>query len=404
MKLKINKACDLSSISVLPPHSRRGNTNTSRADGSGLGRSQASQLRSMSQQSFSQGVSLSQLSQNSIEENLTNEPRLGSQERDNSMKRFSSLVPSIYMREDSQVPVSKSCNSVTRRWSSAPLPEYKCQVTEELDRRIGLVETSVSRLAMILDSIQSDVMQVNKSVKEVLLGTEGLRQKMVLQENTLQLITKGEEDIRFSLEKSLESILDQLRMESDHNKMKEIESTLSALPQQIRAHLLRLQSELSQNLTKEIEKMNSPNRQSQYQQLPVTQPPKRTTRTATWSEKKKPVTVEIPDAPPNGQTKVRKRSTGKTKSRNQTTATSASKMLSKHTKRVTPVKKQERDWRIIIDSDEESEGVFSFLLEEKEMGTQKRLIEEVKVETERILRQARRNKRKCSSSIILLSE
>nr|XP_010907364.1 protein PAIR1-like isoform X2 [Elaeis guineensis] len=59
MKLNINKACDLSSISVVPPRSKG---MSSGADGSGLGRSQGSQLRSQSQQSFSQGPSLSQLS------------------------------------------------------------------------------------------------------------------------------------------------------------------------------------------------------------------------------------------------------------------------------------------------------------------------------------------------------
>ncbi|RRT84853.1 hypothetical protein B296_00013091 [Ensete ventricosum] len=41
--------------------------------GDGLGRSQASQIRSQSQQSFSQGMSLSQLSQNSFEEPLVND-------------------------------------------------------------------------------------------------------------------------------------------------------------------------------------------------------------------------------------------------------------------------------------------------------------------------------------------
>ncbi|XP_058088547.1 protein PAIR1-like isoform X1 [Magnolia sinica] len=74
MKLKINKACNLSSISVLPPHSRRGNAIPPGADTSVFGNSQgSSQFRSHSQQSFSQGMSMSQLSQNSQEEIVTNE-------------------------------------------------------------------------------------------------------------------------------------------------------------------------------------------------------------------------------------------------------------------------------------------------------------------------------------------
>ncbi|GKU88107.1 hypothetical protein SLEP1_g2408 [Rubroshorea leprosula] len=66
MNLKINKACDLNSISVLPPHARKSNTVTSGP--------QASYLRSQpSQQSISQGFSsqpafFSQISQNSLDE------------------------------------------------------------------------------------------------------------------------------------------------------------------------------------------------------------------------------------------------------------------------------------------------------------------------------------------------
>ncbi|GMP61443.1 hypothetical protein CsSME_00023907 [Camellia sinensis var. sinensis] len=79
MKLKINKACDLSSISVLPPHARRSSNVQSGPESLVFGKNQASQLRSQpSQQSFSQGVSsqhgtFSQLSQNSLDEFVTND-------------------------------------------------------------------------------------------------------------------------------------------------------------------------------------------------------------------------------------------------------------------------------------------------------------------------------------------
>ncbi|KAE8723085.1 hypothetical protein F3Y22_tig00013285pilonHSYRG00317 [Hibiscus syriacus] len=69
MKLKISKACDLGSISVFPPHTRRSSLPPSVP--------QSSQLRSQpSQQSFSQGISsqhalFSQISQNSLDEIVT---------------------------------------------------------------------------------------------------------------------------------------------------------------------------------------------------------------------------------------------------------------------------------------------------------------------------------------------
>ncbi|XP_058072951.1 putative recombination initiation defects 3 isoform X2 [Magnolia sinica] len=125
MKLKINKACDLSSIFVLPPHSRRGNAIPPGADTSVFGKSQGSlQFRSHSQQSFTQGMSMSQLSQNSQEEIVTNEHRFGSQ--DNSLKRISCLAPVTYTQEDTQMPMSRSSNNVIRRWSSTSAPDNRC--------------------------------------------------------------------------------------------------------------------------------------------------------------------------------------------------------------------------------------------------------------------------------------
>lgn len=46
------------------------------------------------------------------------------------------------------------------------------QISEELEYRIGMMETSLSRFGMILDSVQSDIMQVNKGRKEAALESE----------------------------------------------------------------------------------------------------------------------------------------------------------------------------------------------------------------------------------------
>lgn len=45
-------------------------------------------------------------------------------------------------------------------------------VSEELEHRIGMIETSLSRFGIILDSVQSDIMQANKGTKEVLLESK----------------------------------------------------------------------------------------------------------------------------------------------------------------------------------------------------------------------------------------
>lgn len=46
------------------------------------------------------------------------------------------------------------------------------QVSEELEQRFGMMETSLSRFGMMLDSIQSDIMQANRGTKEVFLESE----------------------------------------------------------------------------------------------------------------------------------------------------------------------------------------------------------------------------------------
>uniref|UniRef100_A0A2N9FIT6 Protein PAIR1 n=1 Tax=Fagus sylvatica TaxID=28930 RepID=A0A2N9FIT6_FAGSY len=253
MKLKINKACDLSSISVLPPHARR-----SSAVPNGM---QASQLQSQpSQQSFSQGFSsqhgmFSQLSQNSLNEVLTNDQRFGSQERENSVKKISCLPPPSCTREESQMPLSRSSANLMRKWNSASVPDHRCQISEELEHRIGLMETSLSRFGMILDSVQSDVMQVYKGTKEVSLETESIQQKLIVHDNFLQSLNKGQEDMKASIAGGFNLISDQLSKDIYQDKLQGIFKVVSALPKQVEASILRLQDKLGSTLSKEMQAM-----------------------------------------------------------------------------------------------------------------------------------------------------
>ncbi|URE30103.1 hypothetical protein MUK42_19670 [Musa troglodytarum] len=187
MKLRINKACDLGSISVLPPRRSGGMS----SGGDGQGRSQASQIRSQSQQSFSQGVSLSQLSQSSFEDPLVND-----------------------------------------------------QASEELENKLRHIESSISRVGMILDSVQSDVMQVNRAAKELSLEAEGIRQKVSLLENSMQQMVKWEDDIKAFLGGSLTSISDQLNKISSSGKVNDIASAVATLQEQIFSRLARLECEI----------------------------------------------------------------------------------------------------------------------------------------------------------------
>ncbi|KAL5572861.1 hypothetical protein UlMin_022458 [Ulmus minor] len=403
MKLKINKACDLNSISVLPPQARRSN-HLSHGP-------QTSQLRSQqSQQSFSQGLSsqhgmFSQISQSSLDDVLTNDQRFGSQERENSVKK-NCLPPTSHTREDSQMGLSRSSTNLMRKWNSASLPDYRSQNSEELEHRIGIIETSLTRFGMVLDSLQSDVMQVNKGTKEVLLETEGIRQKLVLQDNSLQLMNKGQEDIKASLDGGFKSISELLSKQIYQDKLEEIFSVLSALLEKIEASIQKSQNEIRNSFTKEMQTIACSLMIPDQKDHTLSIVPTKVTSCSTNPQGKQLSLVNSARPPMvcEQATVVPKAKTGGWKAVKLEKATFTNRASNKVQKQkgVSSIHKvQERDCRIIIESDEEIDGGFSCLLKENETDFGNYLNEEIKEETKRMLRKARRRKRRCCDTIII---
>ncbi|KAL7121376.1 hypothetical protein ACP275_02G178400 [Erythranthe tilingii] len=408
MKLKINKACDLSSISVLPPQSRKTSAVSSGLESSSsiFGRSQtASQLRpqqpQQSQLTLSQGVSsqhglFSQFSQNSQDDILTNE-KIGSQERENSARRTSCLPPVSYSREESQMMVSRNSNNLVRKW---PGQEVKCQISEELEHRMGMIETSLSRLGMILDSVQSDIMQVNKGTKEVLLETKGVWQKLIVHDESLQSMKKGQEDIRSCLEMGLKSLSDQVKQIIDQESPREIISMLSALTEKIDSQMVKLQNDIHKDFCQEIQAMSSSMKTSiQRQTSPSVRGPKSVSCYAPLLEVQFPnnstrrfkaqQTSVLPKAETGGWTSVK-----------QERATSKVGNLDKRSNPIKPSPNQ-MECRVLIESDDETDAGFSCLFKEKGTEIDEYSKEQAEEETARILRKARRRKRKLCNTIII---
>ncbi|XP_024175876.1 putative recombination initiation defects 3 isoform X2 [Rosa chinensis] len=464
MKLKINKACDLSSISVLPPHNRRSNSVSHGPQGSQL------QLRSQpSEQSFSQGLSsqygmFSQLSQTSLDA-FTDQR---SQERENTVKKIARLPLISHAREESQMQISRPSNSLTRKWSSASGSDHRCQISEEFEHRIGIMETSLSKFGMILDSVQSDVMQVKKGTKEVSMEMEAVQQKLMVQDSLLQLMNKGQEDFKASLDAGIKSMSEQLSKNENQDKLQEMFLVLSTLPEKIEASILSSQNNLHSSFIKEMQKLlcsiqtcqnqimypiqtskvlsvvspkapkaaaipaipqveQKPKRtyvrkyvrkyKAQAPSLPSSKklqgaachsvPEKRTQPIKKEFERlKNPALDSHSTVPPKVSVQaavVTTTETGGWKTVKAGKATSIDRVPQKAQKHngITLVK-QERGGRIIIESDEDIDGGFSFLLDEKETEDIKNyMIEEVDQETERILRRARRRKRRCCNPIII---
>ncbi|XP_020552535.1 protein PAIR1 isoform X2 [Sesamum indicum] len=395
MKLKINKACDLSSISVLPPQTRRPSVVSSGLESSSIfPRSQvASQLRPQqplqSQLTLSQGVSsqhglYSQFSQNSQDEILTNE-KIGSQERENSVRRSSCLPPMSYTREESQMVVSRTSNNSMRKWSSQ---ENKCQVSEDLERRIGMIETSLSRFGMILDSVQSDIMQVNKATKEVALETEGVRQKLIVHDDSLQSMSKGQEDIKTCLDKGLNSL------------SREIISMLSALSEKIDTKLVKLQDDLHKHFFKEIQAISCGiTIPKQKQATPPMHGPKAVSYHAPPQEVQFRTDAPRPLIAQQTSLLTKVKMGGWTSVKQEGAAPKVGN-LSKRSNQI-KISPHQLECRVVIESDEELDGCFSCLLKEKGTEKDEYSIKEAKEETARILRKARRRKRKYCDTIII---
>nr|GMC89534.1 protein PAIR1 [Ipomoea batatas] len=360
MKLKINKACDLSSISVLPPHARRRTSvGPSGTESSVFGKSQVSQLRS--QQSFSQGFSsqlgiFSQLSQNSPDKIVTNEQRLGSQERENSAKKTSFFPPINCDREESQMQLSRTPTNLMHKWS---IPEYKSQMSQELEHRIGVMETSLSRLGMILDSYQNDIMQVNRGTKEILLELESLRQKFVVHDELLHAMIKGQEDLKGSLDGTFKSMSEELKKNVCQEDFREMSSVISALPGKFETFIAMASSA----------------------KVPITEP----------TSIDIPLTEEI-----KGRAALREMQPLKRQ------PVHANQQIAPVLKVEMGSWNSEKAQRVITLSDEDIDRGFSCLLTEKELGSPgNHSIDDAKDETERILRKARRRKRRHCNTIII---
>ncbi|XP_038882642.1 putative recombination initiation defects 3 isoform X2 [Benincasa hispida] len=408
MRLKINKACDLSSISVLPPHSRRSNALTTGQ--------QAPQLRSQpSQQSFSQGLSsqhgmYSQLSQNSFDEVVTNEQRFSSQDRENSIKKNSFFPPLSYSREDCQLALSKSSTSLTQRWKPTPLPDSKCQVGEELDRRLGTIENSLNKFGKILDSLHSDILQLNKGMKQISLDVEGIWQKMLVNSSSLQSMNKDHDDMKATLDGGFKLISNQLKKDAYQERLNEISNVLSSLEKQVQASQLKLKNDFISTFTQEIKAMVC-TLKNPLQKFPPhsIQSPESTACLDVPQQKRH--RCKIQSASPNvciRATTVQKEEVGRWKSvKVGKTFCTGSVAKKDDPKKVIPFSEQrlvlEREYRVIVDSDEEIERSFSCLIEEKKTGEDVRYysIEDAKEESARILRKARRQKRKYCNPIII---
>ncbi|KAF2558557.1 hypothetical protein F2Q68_00012642 [Brassica cretica] len=349
--MKMNKACDLTSISVFPPNLRRSSVGPSEPQAS-------------------QGPS-SQMTQSSVDQLY--DQRFTCQERDLSLKKNSFLAP----------------------------------ISEE---RFGMMETSLSKFGMMLDSIQSDFIQANRGTKQVFLETECLHQKLILHDTSLQQLIKEQTDVKPSLDGAVKSILEELTKSPNQEK---ITLMLTAIPEQVETSLQKIQSEIFHKLTGEIQvlaslKMTEP---VIAQEVPTAPQVKKSKENL--HEQRGPAAKLQSSAFCDAILKTKQpqlhRNPDKTSARNVKTFLSpktqvgcwktvkpAQRTLKNNAarKQVKPVgdRTQFEECSIVIDSDEDMDEGFSCLLKGNTKGANFEW--DAEKETERLLKTARRTRRK----------
>ncbi|KAJ4901381.1 putative recombination initiation defects 3 [Raphanus sativus] len=462
MKMNINKACDLKSISVFPPNLRGSSIGPSEPQASRSQQSQqlrsqqSQQLRSQqSQQSFSQGPSsysqrgfFSQRTQGSVEELLITDQRFSSQERDHSLKKLSSCLPPISQRRDdsSQLVSYRPSSGLQRRWSSDSVGESKSQLSEEFEQRFRMMETSLSKFGMMLDSVQSDIIQANRGTKEVLLETERIQQKLILQDTSLQQLIKEQANLKASLDGGVKSILEELSKTINEEKLQNIILMLTAIPEQVESALQKMKREICHRFTRESQTFSSLEMAEevvQGQAAPQVKakenlPEQRGPAAKVLASSKKPQPIaHAPRAPQvkakenlpeqqgpaaNLQRNANSNAAPKRKqpllALSRTVKTSLSPKIqvggwktvkpdqntfkkSSARKQVKPedTRTQFQQGRIVIDSDDDIDGGFSCMFNGDAKGA--KFDWDAEKETERLLKMARRTKRKFGNPIII---
>ncbi|KAM3387283.1 hypothetical protein ACQJBY_010238 [Aegilops geniculata] len=216
--------------------------------------------------SFSQGggsASLlhaqSQLSQASFDESLLSllsqaparDQRFAMQEDPSKrMSSYPASSASSSMRDESQLQLAKIPTNPIHRWSPSLL-DSRCQVNEDVERKFLHLASSVQKMGMVLDSVQNDVMQLNRGMKEASLDSGNIQKKFVLLEDSLKQILKGQDDLKALLKGSMKSNPDQLSILT--RKMDEISSILSVLPKQVQTEFEQFKGDIFRFFTKEME-------------------------------------------------------------------------------------------------------------------------------------------------------
>lgn len=125
--------------------------------------------------------------------------------------------------------------------NNSSLPDKNSRVSEELEKRLEALDVGLSKVITVLDSVQGDLQKLSRAVQNASLESEGIKQKMIHQESSLQLLLKEEEKIKTTLATSLKKLSEK---KDDDVNLESLSNELHMIPATLTRHLSMIKTDL----------------------------------------------------------------------------------------------------------------------------------------------------------------
>ncbi|KAJ7548459.1 hypothetical protein O6H91_07G013300 [Diphasiastrum complanatum] len=217
---------------------------------------------------YSQGLSQSQtteqFSQNSQEDFGTTivDQRYILRGRELALKRPSPQLPPCGKRsslnETSKLSIASSstAHDLIQRIKSNTWPDHKCHLSEEVEKRMDVMERLMTDICQLLENMEKDLTHSKASANDTFSEVEASREKVIRQQDALQSQLREQEEITKRLFEMVTTIPEKICEEMVKSRMQELENTMKEIPQVIVAKLAFLKLELVSAIQTQLQKFS----------------------------------------------------------------------------------------------------------------------------------------------------
>ncbi|KAH7427414.1 hypothetical protein KP509_10G043600 [Ceratopteris richardii] len=147
-----------------------------------------------------------------------------------------------------QLSFSKT-NSLIQQLNNRTFPETNSYASEEIIKRLEILDEGLSKVITMLDCVQNELHKLFKTIGNSTMDCEGIKQKIILQESSLQLLLKEDEKFRTTMTSSLNKIL---KEKNEAGSLENLSDGVHALPDILAKLLSRMKTDLSTCIRSEL--------------------------------------------------------------------------------------------------------------------------------------------------------